>query len=169
MAEAVSNSGPFIHLAQIGRFELLSMFSKIYIPKKVYEEVSIPDKPGEADLRSAGNIEVAEVSGNEVENIKMRISLKLEEGELQALCLCKSLGVNLFLTDDLDAREMGKKFGLEIHGSVGIIARAYRECLIDLKEAENALKALYEVSNLFVTKEIIEMAVRELGKFKKDV
>jgi len=47
--------------------------------------------------------------------------------------------VNLFLTDDLDAREMGKKFGLEVHGSVGIIARAYRECLIDLKEAENAL------------------------------
>jgi len=28
---------------------------------------------------------------------------------------------------------------------------------------------LYEVSNLFVTKEIIEMAVRELVKFKKDV
>jgi len=41
--EGVTNSGPLIHLAQIGRFKLLSMFSKIYIPRKVYEEVGIPD------------------------------------------------------------------------------------------------------------------------------
>lgn len=165
--EGVSNSGPLIHLAQIGRFKLLSMFSKIYIPRKVYEEVSIPDKPGEAELRSAENIEVLGVLESEVESIKARICVKLDEGELQALCLCEKLGVNLFLTDDLDARETGKKLGFEVHGSVGIIARAYRECLVDLRETENALKALYEVSSLFVAKEIIEMALKELRRFKK--
>lgn len=146
--EGVSNSGPLIHLAQIGRFKLLSMFSKIYIPRKVYEEVSIPDKPGEAELRSAENIEVLGVLESEVESIKARICVKLDEGELQALCLCE-------------------KLGFEVHGSVGIIARAYRECLVDLRETENALKALYGVSSLFVAKEIIEMALKELRRFKK--
>lgn len=144
------------------------MFSKSYIPRKVYEEVSIPDKPGEAELRSAENIEVLDVLESDIESIKARIGVKkLEAGELQALCLCEKLGVNLFLTDDLDARETGKKLGFEVHGSVGIIARAYRECLADLRETENALKALYEVSSLFVAKEIIEMALKELGKFEK--
>lgn len=114
MDEAVSNSGPLIHLAQIGKFKLLSMFSKIYIPKKVHEEASILGKPGDVELRSAENIEVLKVLGSDVKSMKARIGLKLDEGELQALCLCEKLGMNLFLTDDLDARGTGKKLGFEV-------------------------------------------------------
>jgi len=41
MDKAVSNAGPLIHLAEIERFELLNVFTKIYIPEKVYKEVCI--------------------------------------------------------------------------------------------------------------------------------
>jgi len=163
--EAVSNSGPLIHLSQIGKFELLYIFSKIYIPEIVYKEVNIKGKPGAIELKSAKNIQVYEVSGDDIKNIKERVKdFKLDKGELQALSLCNKLKKEIFLTDDLDAREAGKSLGLQVHGSVGVIVRAYREKLVDLKEAEEILNALYEVSKLFITKAIIEEAIEGLRK-----
>jgi len=165
MVEAISNSGPLIHLAQIEKFELLNVFSKIYIPKEVFKEVCTAGKQGEKELKKAENVEILEVSGKNVGNIKKKVKgFKLDEGELQALCLCNKLK-KIFLTDDWDAREASKTFGLEVHGSVGIITRAYREGLINFQRAEKALSDLYNVSSLFVTKTIIDEAIEELRKF----
>jgi len=52
MDKAVSNAGPLIHLSEIGRFELLKVFTKIYIPERVYEEVCVEGMPGEREVRS---------------------------------------------------------------------------------------------------------------------
>jgi len=81
MDKAVSNAGPPIHLAEIGEFELLKMFSKIYIPEKVHEEVCIEGMAGEREVRSAGNIEVLKVSKEEIENVSNKIDLKLDDTE----------------------------------------------------------------------------------------
>ena len=68
MDKAVSNAGPLIHLAEIERFELLNVFTKIYIPEKVYKEVCIEGMPGEREVRNAENIEVLSVTKEEVKN-----------------------------------------------------------------------------------------------------
>jgi len=165
MDKVVSNAGPLIHLTEIGEFELLKTFSRIHIPEKVYEEVCIEGMPGEREVRSAENIEVLIVSKEEIEKVSSKIDLKLDDGELQALTVCNRFKVKIFLTDDLDARDAGKQLGFEVHGSVGVIARAYREGLIDLKRAKRALGDLYSISKLFVTKAIIEEAIKELEMF----
>ncbi len=67
--EAVSNSGPLIHLAQINKFNLLKVFTRIFIPQAVYDEVCIADKPGNKELHSTGFIEVYEVLEDEIEVI----------------------------------------------------------------------------------------------------
>ena len=46
-----------------------------------------------------------------------------------------------------------------------MIARAYREGLIDLEMAKADLEDLYNISKLFVTKAIIESAIKELEMF----
>jgi predicted nucleic acid-binding protein len=165
MDRAVSNAGPLIHLAEIGEFELLKIFSKICIPEKVYEEVCIEGMPGEREVRSAENIEVLIVSKEEIEKVSNKVDLKLDDGELEALTVCNRFKVKIFLTDDLDARDAGKQLGFEVHGSIGVIARAYREGLIDLKRAKRASGDLYSISKLFVTKAIIEEAIKELEMF----
>ena len=81
------------------------------------------------------------------------------------MALCRKFNKNLFLTDDLDAREAGLALGLEVHGSVGIIARAYRYGLIDLGEAKSTLEDLYTVSDLFVARAIIESVIEEIEKY----
>ena len=166
MDKAVSNTGPLIPLAEIGEFELLKIVSKIYIPKKVYEEVCTEGMAGEREVRTAENIEVLGVSREEIEKVRNKIDLKLDAGELQALALCNRVEVELFLTDDLDARDVGKQLGFEVHGSVGVIARAYREGLIDLEIAKRAFEDLYSVSKLFVTRGIIEEAIMDLEMFQ---
>lgn len=167
MDKAVSNAGPLIHLSEIERFELLNVFTRIYIPRKVYEEVCIEGMVGEREVRTAENIEVLSVSKGEIEKVSNEIDAKLEEGELQALTLCNKLEVSIFLTDDLAARDTGKQLGFEVHGSVGVIARAYRAGLIDMEAAKKALEYLYSISKLFVTKSIIGEAIKELEMFKR--
>lgn len=162
--EAVSNTGPLIHLAQIKRFDLLKVFNRIFIPAAVYDEVCIEGRSGERELRASG-IKICNVSNEDVETIEKGMDTSLDKGELYALALTRKLGKNLFLTDDLDAREAGITMGLEVHGSVGIIAIAYRHKLIDLSEAKSALLDLYSISNLFVARAIIESVIEEIEKY----
>lgn len=138
------------------------MFSKIYIPKRVYEEVCVEGMPGEREVRNAENIDVLEISENDLERMHGKISSGLDRGELEALALCETLGAKTFFTDDLDARDAGKKLGLDVHGSVGIVARAYRDGFINLDDAAQSLDDLYAVSKLFITKAIVKEAIRKL-------
>lgn len=156
-----------IHLAQIGKLRLFSVFSRVCIPKAVFREVCIEGRPGEKELRGAGNIETLEISGKNIERIKGKVkNYRLGEGEFQALCLCDELGKNIFLTDDLEAREAGKHLGFEVHGSVGIVVRAYKNGLLNLAAAKRALDDLYRISKLFVARAIVEKAIEELERFR---
>jgi len=164
--EVVSNSGPLIHLAQIGMFHLFSMFPVICIPQKVHEEVCIEGMPGCSEVKDAGNINVLQVPGTEVEGVKRKIKEKLHEGELHALALSK-LGNKTFLTDDMDARCAAERLNIEVHGSVGVVVLAYHNNLIDIYQAEKALNDLYDVSSLFVTRAIVDIVITEIKKIEK--
>ncbi len=168
MLKAVSNSGPLIHLIQIGKFDLFNVFSNVFIPEKVYEEVSIIPEH-KRKIKQAGNIGVITVYPVETERVKDKIkNFKIDEGELNALTLCKKMCIGVFLTDDLDARGAGDFMGLDVHGSVGIITLNYKKGLITLKDAEKSLNDLYDISNLFVTRSIIEIGINELRRFAKN-
>jgi len=162
----VSNSGPLIHLAQTGMFHLLDIFSNIYIPRKVYEEVCIEGMPGCSEVKDAGNIKVLLVSDAETGVIKSKITGKLHEGELHALALSSKLN-KIFLTDDMGARCAAERLNIEVHGSVGVVVLAYHRNLIDIKQAEKTLNDLYDVSSLFVTRAIVDIVIAEIRNIEK--
>lgn len=76
--------------------------------------------------------------------------------------LCRHLPCNLVLTDDLAVRERAQQIGITPVGSLGVVIRAARLGAISVNEAEECLYALYDVSSLFVSKAIVDMAVHEL-------
>ena len=86
----------------------------------------------------------------------------LHVGEQECLFVCKRLSVPLLLTDDLAARDAAKHLGLEPVGSLGVVVRAYRQSIIPLDDAERFLGKLYAVSSLFVTRDIVEIAIQQL-------
>jgi predicted nucleic acid-binding protein len=86
----------------------------------------------------------------------------LQTGDVESLCLCQHLQVSTLLTDDLSVREAAKQLSLTPVGSLGIVVRAYRVGHISLADAERYLNALYDISSLFVTRVIVDLAIEQL-------
>ena len=151
---AVSDAGPLIHLAEIDSIELLSAFDTLLIPETVYEEIEsggLPD--GIADL-SYERAE-AEETGVGFE--------ELDAGERAAIAVAREREVAL-LTDDLAARESASADGIEVHGSIGVIALGYGRGLLDRDEAASRMRALQRETSLFVTEAVVERGIRMLDK-----
>jgi predicted nucleic acid-binding protein len=91
---------------------------------------------------------------------------KLSQPELEAIYLSRK-SKRMFLTDDLDAREAAESIDIEVHGSVGIIVKAFKERVLTLEETIRGLNDLYEKSRLFVSKIIIDEVIRAVRKHKQ--
>ena len=151
---AVSDAGPLIHLAEIDSLELLSAFDTLLIPETVYEEVEaggVPD--GISDL----SYELVEADERSVE------SEELDAGERAALAVAREHDV-ILLTDDLAAREVASDVGVEVHGSLGVIALGYGRGLLDRGEAASRMRALQRETSLFVTEAVVERGIRMLDE-----
>ena len=159
---AVSNTGPIIHLKEIDLLTVLNIFDKIIIPTEVKNELM------EHKIREIENFEVVNIKQqfNDLSSIIVN-KFSLDLGEAEAIALAVQEKAIYFLTDDLDARNVAKSYGIESHGTVGIISRAYREKIVDKKTAIDKVKELYKKSSLFITKNIIDYIINEIERFEK--
>ena len=117
----VSNSGPLIALATVGKLELLhSLFGRICIPEAVYSEVVIRGKgqPGSTEVDAAEWIETLAVRD------AFSVSLLREEldaGESEAIALAQELWASFVLLDDGVARRKTQRLGLRVIGTLGVL------------------------------------------------
>ena len=93
----------------------------------------------------------------------------LHAGERECLCLCQSLDARTLLTDDLAVREAAWRLNLQPVGSLGIVIRACLTEFISLAEAEQRIVQLYEISSLYVTRTIVEIAIEQLYRHMRSV
>lgn len=140
----VSNSGPLIHLALIGRLDLLKLlFGRVFIPRTVRMEVVDKGKEeGKADaFLIDGEIEngwiVVEDPIDSAEDIAD--SAGIDAGEAEAIMLARSWQCPV-LIDDLAARRFASVLGLEVTGSIGVVVRAVKVGLISRNEGLVALE-----------------------------
>jgi predicted nucleic acid-binding protein len=151
---AVSDAGPLIHLAEIGSLELLATFDTLLVPETVHDEVEAGGVPGE----------LADLSYELVESDESQVSgEKLDAGERAAIAVAEEQGVAL-LTDDFAAREAASDAGVEVHGSIGVIALGYGRGLLDRDEAASLMRALQRETSLFVTEAVVERGIRMLDE-----
>ncbi len=90
-----------------------------------------------------------------------RYSLGL--GEATSIALARQERVHLFFTDDLDAREVAGHFGLEAHGSLALVARAFREAVLDRRDALGVIESLADRSSLYLTSDLLDWARRQIS------
>ncbi|MBI1936210.1 hypothetical protein HYS31_07260 [Candidatus Woesearchaeota archaeon] len=160
--KAVSNTGPFIHLTEIGLIKTLNSFKEIYIAGEVRNElikskIVIPKKIKLLNLLPTFK-DTAEILVNK---------FSLDLGESQSIALALQEKTDYFLTDDLDARTVANLHHVESHGTVGIILRALREGIVDKETSIKKINELYEHSSLFITKDLINQAIKAINDFKK--
>ncbi len=92
---------------------------------------------------------------------------EIELGEASAIALAQQEKISLLLTDDLDARETAKKFNLEVHGTLGLVLRAFREKQMTQEEAIVIVKRISTDSSLFLTSDLVEWVIKEIKLYKK--
>jgi predicted nucleic acid-binding protein len=161
-AKAVSDSGPIIHLNEINFLESFNIFNSVLIPEEVESEIK------KHKIYPMKKIRVAALNTRHKDIVKILTNQKdLGLGESEAISLAIQEKPCIFLTDDLEARNIAKEFSLDVHGSLGIILRAFREELINLDIAIKKINELQSKSSLFITRDLIENAIKAVKSFKR--
>jgi predicted nucleic acid-binding protein len=163
--QAVTDAGPLIHLNEIGSLSLLYVFDEIHVTDTVWAEATMPNRVATTHLTALAHLRKHRATRNDMARFIVGANLSLLHlGEQTSLYLSHRLGVDLILTDDLAAREAAKSMGLRPVGSLGVIARACANGLLDVESATSRMRDLQKHSTLFVTDQIVEFAIETLHR-----
>lgn len=154
----VTDTGPVLHLHEIGMTDLLSHFGSVHVTPTVLRELQrhapgilmngmpswlIATQPSQASLRIAGQWVSAQV---------------LDAGEAEALAFAQEIKADLFITDDTAARTLGESLGLQVRGSLGVILFAAANGYLDQTATLKTLDDLEQGSTLWMSAKVKQTA-----------
>ncbi|MDP2767158.1 MAG: DUF3368 domain-containing protein [Candidatus Methanoperedens sp.] len=144
----IFDSSPLIYLNKVGLnwiFEQLE--GEKFIPAQVYEQVVTRGKiRGDADaiiseeLVKKGAIKVITVE-NDIKEMVKSLKVELHEGELEVLTLAKNKG-GVAVLDESIAREVGRVFRIEVHGTLFLIFLMVRMRQLKKEEARDKVNLM---------------------------
>lgn len=116
LRQVVSDTGPILHLHEVGALDLLQKVGQIAVPPTVAAELErlIPNT-------RPPWIGIQEPSDGATDWREWVEADVLDPGEAQALSLALDSGATWFLTDDTAARLIAKRLKVEVHGSLGVV------------------------------------------------
>jgi len=159
---AVSDTGPIIHLSEINLIKVFNVFSVVVIPEEVERELK------NCKILIFKKIKILKLSPDFKDKVKIFTNQEnLDLGEAFAVVLAMQEKTDYFLTDDLDTRNVAIKYNIQVHGTIGIILRAFREKIIDKKTAIEKVNELYIKSSLFITKDLVNSVLIAIEEFKR--
>lgn len=154
----VADTGPLLHLHQIGATKLLPQLGEVWTTPAVAQELQrhAPELCGAA-WPSWLRVAVVSVAA-QMQAHQWRQAGLLHAGEAEALAHARELHPDAFLTDDGDAREFARICGLESRGTLGIVLLAAARGLVSGEEAARLLDRLEGDSTLWLSPRIARAA-----------
>lgn len=136
----VADTSPINYLILIECVHILpELFGRILIPENVRRELSNAAGP-----KSVVEWIVSPPAWLEVRTVKdvsqVPESPLLQAGEREAIALAMEVGADVILMDDRRGRTQAAVSGLDVLGTVGVLARAASSGLIDLKRTLDDLQ-----------------------------
>ena len=138
MTTVASDSGPFIHLATISQFALLSQyFQSVLTIREVYDEVVIQGQglPGSQELAAAcdtGFVQLVQIADpHVVAQLHQCAPPEVSDIDIAVLALATEQQLPL-LADDEPLRVFAKTRGQIVSGTIGILIQARLDHVIPL-------------------------------------
>lgn len=155
------DSGPIIHLDELGCLELLADFKPLLIPQAVLKEVE-RHRPSALNTNKLTykTTAVSEYMNSHVELLCNAFSL--DEGEIQAIALCLKQPNPILLTDDAGARLAVKAIGIRAYGTIGILLRSIRRKQLTAARVIKLLEEIPLKSTLYVKNTLLQDIIKEV-------
>jgi predicted nucleic acid-binding protein len=121
----VVNTSPLIFLAKLGRLDRLRQSAQtIFVPTAVLSEILA--KPDEAS-EQIGQAVRSWLNARRVHNRDAVAVLlgDLQLGEAEVIVLGREVAASRVVMDDLDARRLARRLGLDVVGTVGLLLAAH--------------------------------------------
>jgi predicted nucleic acid-binding protein len=121
----VVNASPLIFLAKLDQLDLLRKGADtICVPQAVLDEIRA--KPDEATV----TIEQASQSWLSIRQVENRNAVEvlladLDLGEAEVIVLAREIKADRVVMDDLDARRLARRVGLDLIGTMGLLLAAH--------------------------------------------
>jgi hypothetical protein len=132
----VSDTSPLNYLILCGVERVLAdMFSQVVIPPTVFRELQQPNTP-QAAREWAHSLPIwVRIQAPQT----LDLSLTVDAGESEAICLAREIQASALLIDDLAGRTAAIGCGLVVIGTVGLLERAASRGLLDFPAAIDRL------------------------------
>lgn len=163
----ISDTTPIISLMKAEKLELLQkMFETVIVPDAVYYELTEnPLYSTEASqIISCSFIHKEKVDNEEAVHILRKVT-GLDAGESEAIVMIDEKKADLLLMDEHKGRQIAKKMGITITGTVGILIQAFDENMLTEDEICGCLEKLRE-SNVRISESLYNLVLKHLDKKK---
>lgn len=168
MKLVVTDTGPLLHLHEIGALSLLAHLGTVHVTPVVWRELlrhapalAVGEPPAWLRLENPCPITAHKAA-------RWVTSGVLHAGEAEALAYALEIHADIFLTDDAAARTLGESLGVHVRGSLGVVLQAAASGYWSEKHCSGALQDLFHHSSLWISGRVRAAAVNALALlFKK--
>jgi predicted nucleic acid-binding protein len=157
----VCDSGPLIHVDELGCLNLLRGFAEVQVPEAVWQEVH-QHRPSALRRRSVRLNRVTTLPAPSPQLLQLTEAFLLGAGEFEALRLMHGNPSAIFLTDDAAARLVSQRLQYEVHGTVGVVVRAWRRRQRTRRQVLNLLRAIPARSTLFIEQRLLNAVIEQV-------
>jgi predicted nucleic acid-binding protein len=164
MNVVVTDTGPLLHLHQVGAASLIANLGEIHLTPTVLGELrrhaptfATNDLPEWMSLSQPAAAAMFQATQWLNANV-------LHAGEAEALAYALETQADMFLTDDTAARTMGEALGLHVRGSLGVVLYAAVSGLLDEAECLRILDGLEKQSTLWMSAKVKAAAKRSISQ-----
>ncbi len=162
----VADTGPVIHLDELGCLDILSDFKEILIPPAVRNEIA-KHRPNILQRRDIPFV-IREAAKDHPKVGPLYTLYTLHRGESEALSLCADVPDSLLLTDDTAARLAAQSLGIQARGTLGLLLRAIRRHTRTRDDVLGLLAAIPERSTLHIRPSLLERIMDEVRQLPGD-
>jgi len=158
--KVVINTGPLLFLSKINRLPILQKFGRIFVPKGVISEIKYKqDDVLKAVTKTLDDcLKIKTVKDIDLLNVLMK---ELNGGEAEVISLAIEQKADWVILDDQDARRFAHRFGLNVIGTLGLLAWAKKKGFI--KSLKGEIEKLQK-SGFYATASLIEKLLDEVGE-----
>ncbi len=153
----VSDAAPLIQLSLARHLNLLPRLYDVIVPEKVFEETQrYPELPDAIDIaKAAGKWLSVRAVGDKKEVARLR-EQKLDDGEAEAIVLCREAHAHALLTSDRYAALRAAASRVKVITLGDVIRRAYRFKVIEKDEVLSLVDAMVN-QNILATSYMREL------------